>query len=329
MPPKNHSRPLFRVRTCHGFTLIELLVVIAIIAMLIALLLPAVQQAREAARRTQTKNNMKQIGLALHNYHDTHGRFPVTHFGAQGSGTYRTWALMIMPYIDQSTIYNQWNYSSTAGVNDSLIATPISTFRSMSSTAPAVWHNPTAGRKVATMDYYTPYSFNFGTSVYASEFPTGVETRMGLIYNDMGTPNTHPGVRMRDASDGLSNTIAVFEMAGLPNPHYSKSRIADPAYAAMSAVYFTSDGITQQLDGYWAGRNSCDFSMFWLPLAFPNCAINCANWSRGVATPYSLHPGGAHILLGDGSVRFLSESTGVLTFLKLMIYDDGSIVGAF
>ena len=93
-----------------GFTLIELLVVIAIIAILIALLLPAVQQAREAARRTQCKNNLKQIGLAMHNYHDTFLKFP-----SGGSGNSQYWGhsqwVSILPFADQAPLYNQWNFN--------------------------------------------------------------------------------------------------------------------------------------------------------------------------------------------------------------------------
>ena len=106
-------------RRAHGFTLIELLVVIAIIAILIALLLPAVQQAREAARRTQCKNNLKQVGLALHNYHDVHKMFPMGAFSAidddngcddDGYG----WGVMLLPYIDQAPLYQKLPMTATA-----------------------------------------------------------------------------------------------------------------------------------------------------------------------------------------------------------------------
>src|ERR1700733_10552979 len=101
---------------CRGFTLIELLVVIAIIAVLIALLLPAVQQARESARRTQCKNNLKQYGLALHNYHDTYSRFPYSTSGSQSLnvnsvGTNHNWLEFILPFIEQTTLYNQLNFT--------------------------------------------------------------------------------------------------------------------------------------------------------------------------------------------------------------------------
>jgi len=108
------SRPI----RCHGFTLIELLVVIAIIAVLIALLLPAVQQAREAARRSQCKNNLKQMGLALHNYHDTVSVFPPGAFyhgsnGAERYGTGFSFHVMLLPYLDQTPRYNAFDFNVT------------------------------------------------------------------------------------------------------------------------------------------------------------------------------------------------------------------------
>ncbi|MSR60627.1 MAG: DUF1559 domain-containing protein [Planctomycetaceae bacterium] len=97
----------------HGFTLIELLVVIAIIAILIALLLPAVQQAREAARRTQCKNNLKQFGLAMHNYHDVHNMFPINSYGYSGPVSKGSTLIHLLPYIDQAPTYNKINFSQS------------------------------------------------------------------------------------------------------------------------------------------------------------------------------------------------------------------------
>ncbi len=100
---------LVKARQARGFTLIELLVVIAIIAILISLLLPAVQQAREAARRSQCRNNMKQIGLAMHNYESTHGVFPSGRLERPGDTKWVSWGVMILPYVDQAPLYNQYN----------------------------------------------------------------------------------------------------------------------------------------------------------------------------------------------------------------------------
>jgi prepilin-type N-terminal cleavage/methylation domain-containing protein len=113
--------------TRSGFTLIELLVVIAIMSRLFSLLLPAVQQAREAARRVQCKNNLKQIGVALHNYHDAHGKFPPGFIRDHGSA----WSAMILPELDQSPLYNtiSWGSKWSSGDNEAACGTVVSVFR--------------------------------------------------------------------------------------------------------------------------------------------------------------------------------------------------------
>src|ERR1041384_123408 len=117
-------------RARRGFTLIELLVVIAIIAILIALLLPAVQQAREAARRTQCKNNLKQIGLAMHNYHDAYATFPLSSSWELGPGdcfALRRWSVRILPYFEQSNLYSRWdiNKGPFQSPNRQLLTNPV------------------------------------------------------------------------------------------------------------------------------------------------------------------------------------------------------------
>jgi len=117
-------------RKVRGFTLIELLVVIAIIAILVALLLPAVQQAREAARRTQCKNNLKQIGLALHNYEGTYGMFPPSRINLSGPVFQVTWNTMLLPYIEQGNMYSQYNFNTNwfNPVNDAITTTQLAAF---------------------------------------------------------------------------------------------------------------------------------------------------------------------------------------------------------
>lgn len=318
-----------------GFTLIELLVVIAIIAMLIALLLPAVQQAREAARRTQTKNRLKQIGLALHNYHDTHLRFPVRNFYAVPGDT-ASWMLHIMPYMDRSNLYNQWQMGATHGTgsdlstgpNASLIGTIIPGFLAASTPGEtqwtySAWTNPV---QVARTDFFAPYSSGLGT--LASQFPTNAHLNIGgMVSAGLSDPGTNPGVKIRDVTDGTSNTIGIVEMAGLPNPQV-RGGIDNLSPTAQFVMGFSFSGNPPKLgnpDGFWAGRNAMDFNpdSFGTFFGLGNCAINCLNWGRAWGSPWSFHTGGAHVLMTDGSVQFLSESIDNITFIKMLIRNDG------
>jgi len=343
-----------------GFTLIELLVVIAIIAILIALLLPAVQQAREAARRTQTKNNLKQIGLALHNYHDSHNRFPVNNYyyvptktagttPATGEDT-ASWALMIMPYLDQSAIYNKWKFGAALAEgkkfhqssNAELMGTPVTTFRSMSSPGKSTWDYD--GTKVATIDFSAPYSSDLGAWRTAGGFPSNAASQIGgMVSNAANTSaaqtpatKTQGGLRIRDVTDGLTNTIGIVEMAGFPdtafNENLMKQKVGSVYNMVMPNTFLDPVARQSYPDGFWAGRNSVDMntSDFGLPYFCGTSVINCSNFTDspmgyGIATPYSYHTGGAHVLASDGSVQFLSQSMDHLLYLRLLIRNDGQV----
>ncbi|MCA9046851.1 MAG: DUF1559 domain-containing protein, partial [Planctomycetaceae bacterium] len=195
-----------------GFTLIELLVVIAIIAVLIALLLPAVQQAREAARRSQCKNNLKQIGLALHNYHDTFTVFPPgyitrninnTAMATMESGPGFAWGTMILPYIDQAPLYNHFDFNEDA--TDHHNAEHGSEFLPVF----ACPSDPQPNKFTVTDGGGTTYEL--GSANYVGIFGYGSVTMNagqpqgdGLFYR-----NSRKG--MRDVTDGTSNTIMVGE----------------------------------------------------------------------------------------------------------------------
>ena len=272
-----------------GFTLIELLVVIAIIAILIALLLPAVQQAREAARRTQCKNNLKQFGLAMHNYHDTHNVFPVGLIARPGGAGWTTqcsvmsngvavanndyrswgWGTFILPFIDQAPLFNTLSpngcrmpdaASPFGGQN--LLEQPVVAFRCPSDVGPA--RNP----------FHQNYS--------ASNDP--VNERICDV---------NSRVSMRDILDGTSNTLLVGERA----------LRTDPA------------GLRQTGAIVWGRSNNTDaawkFRVNW-PIndVNPNTANNgiagdpgCQRHNMG-----SQHEGGAQFLMCDGAVRFISEN---------------------
>ena len=206
------------MRSRRGFTLIELLVVIAIIAILIALLLPAVQQAREAARRTQCRNNLKQIGLALHNYHDTSQGFPP---GGFKNATGPNWRVSILPGLDQGPAYNQMNFSRSFWAHSS--PQPIlATVRVQAYQCPSSPHGITNVGDIAlahdhqVMDYVgvtgaTPDPLGRASVCTAANIVSG-----GTYCNNGMLP-VYKSMRMRDVTDGTSNTMIVAEQSGQVN----------------------------------------------------------------------------------------------------------------
>jgi len=207
-PASTHARP----RTSRGFTLIELLVVIAIIAVLIALLLPAVQSAREAARRSQCVNNLKQLGLALHNYHSTNDSFPLG--GNQGpsvpgAGCCQSWGAwsaqtMLLPYMEQNAVYNTLNFNSVArgngtseAMNTTGTMTKINSFLCPSSTPPVgTWY----GRTWPGNSYFASAGSSLMWLGSGTNRPNGIFANSGPVSG------------VRDVQDGTANTIAFGEM---------------------------------------------------------------------------------------------------------------------
>ncbi|QDT55762.1 Type II secretion system protein G precursor [Caulifigura coniformis] len=327
-------------RKSRGFTLIELLVVIAIIAMLIALLLPAVQQAREAARRVQTRNHMKQIGLALHNYHDTNRIFPVDSYYGFGFGPgteTSTWMLMIMPYIDQAPLYNQWQFGANIGKsttpfngpNGQLIAQVIPAFLAASTPGDSKF-TVTSGSvtgTVARTDFGPVSSPQIPTLGPANGFRAADAGFVKCLYWWGGATVTvsqdATGVRMRDVTDGLSNTLGIIETVGGPKRYIKNPQsVSNPL---LTAVLSTPQSAA---DGYWAGRMRTGYTeLFASLMGLGNCTINCSNMIDYGAGPFSFHPGGAHALRGDGGVIFLSDSMDQVTYLRMILRADGQPIG--
>jgi prepilin-type N-terminal cleavage/methylation domain-containing protein len=291
-----------------GFTLIELLVVIAIIAVLIALLLPAVQQAREAARRSQCKNNVKQLGLALHNYHDTNNVFPLNNSAATWGRTERSGFVGMLPFLDQTPMYNQMNMSATGLVAPNLIFTqtplPIllcpsdpDSMRIMNGTDDA------SSIQVAMTDY----AFNVGDYSNGSQTTGANGGGQNMPYGNSVTSAGRGlfsrygwSAAMRDVTDGTSNTFAIGECIG--------------AWC-----------------GWQHGWGFQSFATTAYPINWNNSGFrNAAAPGNAECIGYrSQHVGGAHFLMTDGSVRFLSENLSGLVFCALASRAGNEVFGDF
>jgi prepilin-type N-terminal cleavage/methylation domain-containing protein len=283
-----------------GFTLIELLVVIAIIAILIALLLPAVQQAREAARRTECRNHLKEMGLALHNYHDTFGAFPIGHqhighfdgnlTNANGGSAFG-WSYYILPYVDQAPLYNQFNSSfpifnagmPQAVANGALAGTPLQMFRCPSDEMPDTENTGAVADAhdlpQHAMSSYKACAGSFFDGTNQAATVAGGEQRInGLFFRDSR-------VKIRDITDGTSNTIAVGEVR-------YESAANGRLYGSWNVDF-----------GYAQGNGPRLLAVVEFGIN-PPFAINAVQ----NASFHSSHEGGAFFLLGDGAVRFVSEN---------------------
>ncbi|MCA8988488.1 MAG: DUF1559 domain-containing protein [Planctomycetaceae bacterium] len=324
-----------------GFTLIELLVVIAIIAILVALLLPAVQQAREAARRSSCKNNLKQIGLALHNYHDTYRVFPpgyVHRVGTVGQENKWGWGAHILPFIEEAALYDALEISNGNNDLDDFdnpgLATEsvIDTYRCPSDPAPDV--NTRRGTR-STSNYVGNYmvdtgDVNTGLTPTQPDSPTSHTDRNGIF-----AANTK--IKIRDITDGTSNTLLVGERAWELNiPNGGKAGCDAAVWAGANAGNangnheFNSTSNEAKGSGILAvtGAGINNISVFGDTQTAQNiCAI----------TYSSQHKGGAQFVLCDGSVRFLSENIDLnftnntvdSTFERLAQRNDGQVVGEF
>ncbi len=308
-------------RRC-GFTLIELLVVIAIIATLIALLLPAVQQAREAARRTQCRNNLKQLSLALHNYHTTHDTLP---FGWNTHGT--GWSAMILPEIEQRNLYVQFEFVEngpgnwgSGGGNEVLVSTFLPTFRCP--TMPLPEHVPissgTPNRVPAS------YRGNAGSEASSDDTSSIVApwTKSLEHLDQNGIFYACSSIQSRDIRDGTSHTLLLTEASTAPD--FVKDS------QSMDVWYIGSSQIDRcRCDG---GNGGTEFSEFVSTAVAPiNARFNApaTNGRLMELTAGSYHTGGAQVGLCDGSARFLSENIDFSVYVNLSARNDGEVVGEF
>ena len=303
-----------------GFTLIELLVVIAIITVLLALLLPAVQSAREASRRISCRNNMKQIVLAMHNYHDQYLAFP---FQSTRVGPRHNWCTFLLPHIEQSNLQDRydWNHSWNDPVNAEVIKVPLSVYMCPSSPEGRgrldVGVSLSGQRSVsAPTDYASP------VGVAGSAFTSGL-----IPLSSIGSGLSVPGrcVRIAEVMDGTSNTLMYVEDAGRPN-HYIASGKGPANIRLFCGNFSVTNG--RVLGSGWADiRNAIPLHSFARDgLSCPGpCAINCTNNNEA----FSFHPGGVNIGFADGHVRFVSENIDIQIYAALITKDAGEVIGEF
>jgi prepilin-type N-terminal cleavage/methylation domain-containing protein/prepilin-type processing-associated H-X9-DG protein len=321
------------LRTRRGFTLIELLVVIAIIAVLVAILLPAVQQAREAARASQCKNNLKQLGVAFHNYHEAIGQFPPGGFyngspigvAAQGWTFNRGgFLVMLLPYYDQVGLYNQIDFGFTKELDQQTLSggqlicrQVLASLQCPSDDSSGIYtggQNTAGGARACS---------NYGGNLGAQNFSvcgTGynaVNTNGATTHGDSVDQNLISGVighypwsaKIRDITDGTTNTIALGEIRPKCSTHIQNG------WAHMNSHWIgTTGGINAPTcpgePGYGTGCNTT------------------TSWGTAQAFK-SRHVGGANITLCDGSVRFLSQDINYATLQKLGDRRDGQSLGEF
>jgi len=284
-------------RNHRGFTLIELLVVIAITAVLVALLAPAVQQAREAARRTQCRNNLKQIGLALHNYHDTQSCFPPCgiFLATTPDQAWHSLFTVILPHLDQQTLYSQFRIDLQIGFNLPAPASPLAIHAATFDVPMYLCPSAVGGRADYGAAGLLPVPAGqmvFGRTDYAAV--NGIDPGFADLVGP-GKPSGRTGLlqfnaarRIRDCSDGTSSTAVIWEDAARPQRWELGRRIpaqfsSGAAWADMQSTFLINGS---DVDGS-GGR----------------CVINCSNDNA----VYSFHTGGAQLLLADGSVQFVSD----------------------
>ncbi|WP_437191713.1 DUF1559 family PulG-like putative transporter [Planctomicrobium sp. SH527] len=307
-----------------GFTLIELLVVIAIIAILVSLLLPAVQQAREAARRSQCKNNLKQLGLAMHNYIDIYGGLPPGFVQAPPTTFNQlTWVAMILPMIDQANSYNKLNFNINIG---SLVAgTPNAEVASKPLVAMLC---PSDGNN---MDGQPP-----GTSLYARgnygasagigpmlKVITAADVAYALTRAGRGPFEANTFTKVAAITDGTSNSVLIGEMRIGKGSTELRDQRGVLYYPEGPFVTFNDTPNTSVPDTMRIGR--CDSTVV------PPCTETYAAWdSKSLRwSSRSMHTGGTHVLMADGATRFVSQNLDLTTWQRLGVHNDGQVVGEF
>lgn len=325
-----------------GFTLVELLVVIAIIGILVGLLLPAVQAAREAARRMQCGNNLKQVGLALHNYESAHRAWPAQSAsptpGRDFLARRGSWLTAILPFIEQDGLFQSFNPNlhwhdpgNSLAVNavvPSFRCPSVPDRRGFEWTVLVDYANSTT-----TSPTLSPRTF-FDGAVIDYTNVGGISTQLNNVLpvsQRLGDPLNcgilkTAAVKLAEVTDGLSNTILVIECAGRPNL-YQNGRIVPDGTTPKTWSGAASVNRPFPTGGVWASHNKG----FVIDGAQPNgntairpgtCSMNCSNDNE----VYSFHTGGSQALMADGSVQFITSSLPIDQLVALVSRNGGEVV---
>ena len=291
-----------------AFTLVELLVVIAIIGILVSLLLPAVQSAREAARRMQCSNNLKQLGLALHNYHSAIGSFPPGAFGSDPQtgnydGRIRTpFCVFLLPYLEQTNRYDLYDFSKNWTAQPKAVGMYLE-----------VWHCPSdkSRRQWSASDSFEEYKANYGLNWGQGTYADPIERGPFFI---------EYGATIADIRDGTTNTLAMMEMLQAPSeagqPVDRRGRIWNDDSGCYQIMASATPNSSLPDTSRCVDRPEIDMP----------CTPSGGNHQEDFLISRSRHPGGVSILLCDGSVHFISDSIDLETWKALSSEAGGEVV---
>jgi len=301
-----------------AFTLVELLVVIAIIGVLVSMLLPAVQSAREAARRSQCVSQLKQVGVAFHNYESMNQRLPIGTYGC----CWGTWQVSLLPFLEQGAMFDLYHMEHKFGVpvDDARYShaanLPVTTKKLKVLTCPS----DTNPQRVANNGItYHNYVVNFGNTIYDQSDFAGVTFLGAPFFEEISVNDHRPGVRFAEITDGLSNTIMAAEtIQGQPGD------LRGFSWWRGGAVFQGYQGPNSSIPDCLYSGGQCDPTK----LLNPPCIVATASTPTMMASR-SRHAGGVHTVLCDGSTRFISNNTAIGTWRAICSSAGGDSINDF